>query len=287
MTNENREPQEHDVELSTEDMQSLLSYDPFEGSEGQAAAGGEPEVEAETPADGSPPQAAPQPADGGGAPSEPVQTQEQPTTDADAWRRVAETLLTQQQGQGQQPQGQQPQGDPLPDYNWNVPEALVTAMGSEDPAERRMALQALIRGVATGIHAQVRQEYMSRLQGMATEVPRVMQQQLRQQHEQQQIYQDFYGTYPQLADPRIRPLVMQVAQEEIQRNPNVTWNAEFRDRVAKQTMGLLQQYAQGAGAKTPPPAAPPRSVPTGARPNGSAAVRDEQQAQLDDLLFGG
>ncbi len=175
-----------------------------------------------------------------------------------------------------------PQEAAVPAYMFNVREDLVNSLRSEDPKEFAGGLQMLIASIGQAVHKTVRGEFEQTLKTRLEEFKpsviteaHVMQQRTTAQKE---VEKDFYGTYPMLAKPELRPMVLATAVRLQQSNPQFAdgrWTPEFRDAIGKAVLGLFQTAAtQGQPAAQPQPSVAqkaPKMVPTTAsRPVGPA-----------------
>lgn len=269
------------------EAKAVMSFDPFEGqgegpspsetpTEGEAAPeGGQPAEPGKTPEEGQggEPQPAPQPAE------------ESPELRAlraefDAYKRGVESFQRQPAQPTEQPK-QTNEPDPLPEYNFNIPQPLLDGLRSEDPAENMQAVQALVKGVAQTVHRTVRLELQSLRESMTSGLPQMVSSHIEQYNTGRQVYQDFYGTYPQYDKPELRPTVLAIAQEILQdraaRGLPVAWNADLKKQVGDRMATLF-------GQQNPIPAKPPASITPGSRPGVSSG--DAQARDIADTLFG-
>ena len=232
----------------------------------------------------------PQPADGSDA-------QQASSTDplTEVKGQIAElTNLLSSQATQQQNQEQQAEATPLdsvPDYNFEVPDQLVSMLASEDAGERKQAIAALVRGTAQTVH----QQMLEVVKHVQESVPNTIQQHVQQQQVQQQVNTEFYGKYPQLNNPNLRPVVAKVAQGLMQQQLAVgiqpSWSPQFMEQVGGEVLKLLNMQQQ-APAATPAPAVQPATTPAmfggnnggGANQNPRLAKgRMTQQQYMDEL----
>lgn len=168
-----------------------------------------------------------------------------------AYGQMQQTLASMQQPAQQRPAqgGEQPAGaDPsvdleMPAYDFNVPPDLVNAIVSDEPGERQVAIQALLKGFGQAIH----QTVMNQVVQQYSQVPRVVQSALEAQRQRQEVFDDFYGTYPQFNQPHLRQIVLREAQQMSQEGYGNTWNQRFRDDLASRLMAQMQEMATGLG----------------------------------------
>lgn len=273
------------------DIQALFDYDPFSGEPAAAPAQPLPAAPAQPQAEPAAQQpAAPQVPDPAATPAQPAAGPTQP----DALAVIAQVLASQQQQlqqtQQTQQQAQQPQQPdveiPQHGYQFNIPEPLINALASENPVERSQAVQAVMMTTARTVHQEVVRSLRAE---MARAVPNLIQGQIQEHQRRQAVFNDFYGKYPQFSDPRLRPVVVQTAQQIATARGFQGWSPELRDAVGAH---LTQLFAAVGGQPMAPAAAPaaalpaaPVIVPSAARPAGSAPVNHVEQ-EVRELLFG-
>ena len=269
-------------------VEELLNFDPF-------AEGPEPEPEAPPPrapvrrAPAQPPELRPQAApavDPGSAPAAPSAPGESPGEAA--LRAEVARLAGIVEGYARAaPQPAAPAApasdDPLPAYDFTIPDQLMTGFASEDPNVRKQALAVFSKGLAHGIHAMVRQEYRK---AIVDAVPAMIDQAMTGQTLMRQVFDDFYGTHKDLNRPELRPMIVEIAQRvwhggKFGRN----WNPQMRDAVAAEAKAILRGYAP------PPPAAPSYTAPAmagqGARPPIDPRLSDPNAPEnIERTLFG-
>lgn len=185
--------------------------------------------------------------------------------------------------ESQEPARQQPQRV----FNMRVPPEINQMLASEDENIRAQGLTTLINGLGDVVYNRVMQDVPQYVQPL---VQQTVQGTTSQQGEAQAIYQDFYGAYPALNKPELRPLVASVAQQMMrEQGGNPSWNESFRNALGQRVLEVVRnlggtpapsQPGSPAGGGGTPPAAgtnrPPRQVQRGARGNsgGPSAVAD-------------
>jgi hypothetical protein len=173
-------------------------------------------------------------------------------------------------------------GQPVDYGRLNIPDAVIMAMASDNPAERKAATAHMIGSVAHLVQRMAVAQAVQQVRNeIATAMPRFVTERLVQHQQQQEVFQDFYGHFPQLSHPAIRPVVMAEAQKLAQQGGPKQWTPEFRDQLGRHVTALLR-------ASVPVPAAPPAAAPgtmsgLNARPSG---VGTPPAAQPWDDLFG-
>lgn len=167
--------------------------------------------------------------------------------------QLLQSARTQAQTQATAPAKAVEADDPLtivPEYNYTVPDQLVTSLASEDPAERKQALGHLIKGVAIGIHQTVANAVLQRLQTLERNIPETVQQKLAYTQQAQGVMSDFYGKFPQLNSPELRPLVAAAAQQHMATTGQRDWSPKLRDEIGQLVLNRLS----GVVATQQPPA---------------------------------
>ena len=191
-------------------------------------------------------------------------------------------MMTRNQTPTQVPQGlgKTPEqvSDPVPDYNLDVPDVLMEAIRGEDPLRAKQAMSALATGLAQSVHQTVRAEYEAKL----AQVPQTVQSQMDTRSQQQQIYDDFYTTYPELNQPQFKAMIPVIANQAAQELGVSGWTTQLRDEIARRAsplvptlhQRLVQQQAVGQqGALM----AQPQAVPQQALGRPAAAPQYVQQ----------
>jgi hypothetical protein len=198
-----------------------------------------------------------------------------------------------QDGQmGANQQGQDGQQEPLPNYQFQIPDQLLQMMDSDDPAQRKQALTYLGQGVAQSVHQMVRQEMAQKMGRMQQELPQTIQQQQAAQAQQKQIFDDFYGTYQDLNRPELRPTIVEVAKavagEYQQRGVPVSWGPEFKQAVANRVYQVLgrQPGQQPAAQPQQPQRQPSQPRNFGGNARRGVGQADSEQADIERTLFG-
>lgn len=141
--------------------------------------------------------------------------------------------------QAPRPAPQQQQQQP---YTFNVPDQYLNALRSEDANVVRSALNGLLNGVAEVVRNDLRSEMNGRFASVPQDVQEVVQAHARRQ----EIQQDMYGTYPELAGYR---QYVQAAAQQLGGNLGVdAWTPDLRDAIAERVApivpGLYQKVQQ-------------------------------------------
>lgn len=249
-------------------FEDIIHFDPFEES-----GSGEVESAPEQPVEAPPPPEAPTP----------PPTQQQPDL-----RQLVQEQTHQLTAALRQPppQPQQQQGPPLK-FNLGVPPALTAALRSEDPQQFEAGVGALINGVANHVWNTV----MDHLQNQVIpSVPRMIDQHVNSIQRQQSVAQDFYGKYPQLGNPGLRPMVQtigaQIAEEFARAGHSLEWGDQIRDAIAERIFQMIPALRQAQQVAQQPAPSPQRRFSTG---NGTRPPRGGDstlQSEMEAVIFG-
>lgn len=252
----------------------IFGYDPFTPEAAPAA----PAVPAPA-ATQAPPTPETPPAQGAQPQAQPGQL---PLADLQASiERLASTVA-----QGQQPA--QPAVDPIeqvdiPSYALPIPDQLITHLQSQNPAEFRQGVQALVQGTLQHAHKAI---VVAMRREIGRFLPEAIGMQVRQHTEQQRVFNDFYGKYPQLSNPAIRPLVTQIGQQVAAEmraaGHNVAWNEQLRDAIGARVMQMLTGLMPQAPAAPAQAPAAPAFIPTGASP--APSPQNDFARQFADII---
>jgi hypothetical protein len=165
--------------------------------------------------------------------------------------------------QQQAPAPAAPAEPELPPYDFNIPDGIVDGLAAEEPAQRRAALSALVKGVSQAVHKTVREE-------MHTTIGERMNGAFSQQQQQQATFNDFYGAYPQYNTPQLRQLVALAASQVVQETGVTVWSPQLRDMIAQRVSTLVPPQPVVPPAPglqpTPAPAVPPAPAPAPTNP---------------------
>lgn len=152
-------------------------------------------------------------------------------------------------------------------------------LSSEDPVIAQKALGT----VATGISRHVHQTVLSTTKEMirSSLIPYIMNE-MRNEMATTEVYRDFYGTYQDLNDPVIRPMVVSLAQQMAQSNPNFAYSPTFKQQLAQEIYKRLGRAMPGQQQPqvVVPPQAPPAMAPQGTRQMGG---RTGPWTEADDI----
>lgn len=255
--------------LSDEEVDALISHDPFKDGAPDFSRVPPAQAPPETPpvaAPGleTPPVAVVPPALQAAPAPAPVPA---PQQDPQMAALLQQNALLQQQitamQQAVQPQGPgvptataaampgQPavQPEQVPAYSYEMPPQIVQGLFGEDGdmGTRSRALSALVQGLGKTIHQEMRQEMQTRMQTQLPEqVSQHVQSAVSRENERARIFDDFYQTYPQFNQPAYQPIVAQAAQLVQQEIGATAWTPYMREQVAHKTALLLGGQQQQA-----------------------------------------
>lgn len=271
--------------VDTDDITSVLHYDPFAGGDTEIPEVKAPAVTSGTDnasagGDENPPPVAP------AAPATKPAASATPEVPDAAYRQIADQLAT-IAASAARPQNVEPEntGPKKPAFGFNIPDPLVAALSSQDPVEFKQGLGAFAQGVAQVVFEQTIAYQDSLYKPQLESLPSLMLQAVQQMQHNKSVEQDFYGTYKELDNPMLRPVVKQVATQVASELGKSAWDAELRDATAKRVKELMA-FAVGQQqqpAQTSAPAARMLSN-QGTRPAVNASV-DAVSRDIVDTLF--
>lgn len=275
------DPRTRMPDIGSDEVLAAFEYDPFEGQQ-------DPQSEAEpTPAaqtaegqQGSDPQPEPATPTAEPEPTPAAESADQGLRDqvSQLQGQIAQMAAQLQQSQQQQPQGQpqgaQPQpGASRPEYQYTINPQLVQGLRSENDGEFAGALSLLMQNLSQHVHERVSSETR---QWVNETVPPMVNGAQQSMSTQQQIFTDFYGAYPELNTPALRPMVLEVAKGLMETGKyGSAYTPQFRTDLGKQVLLSLEQ--QGF-VRQPAAPAQPASVPVaqgvqqGVRPASAATT---------------
>lgn len=243
----------------TEDILATLRHNPFPGGEapkgkGAKAPGGKTGNDAGKTSKGN----VGKPADGSSVAAQPAMNIPAPDPEKDALRQSLDTANAlidaykggrggdrqePSSGQGQQPQTQQRQQQPSAPanpYNFNIPKQLITALTSDKPEDFEMGLKGFATGVAQAVHTQMLAALKPQIEALlATHVPRMVGPQLENYNTRKAIFDDFYGSYKELNNPTLYPMIANITQDVMTALKTNQWSPAVRDTVAKRVKEIL------------------------------------------------
>jgi len=169
----------------------------------------------------------------------------------------------------------------VPEYAFQIPDAVFQGLESEDPGVRRQATAVLAQGVARTVHASMMQTIKPLMVAMQENFPRLIQSHMINAEQQRTIQADFYGRHKDLDIPALKPVIAQIGVELAQKERVQQYTPEFGDRIA---LFVRQMVFKQQGAQPTVPQ-PPQQFGGGARPAQPSNPND-QSKDIADILFG-
>jgi hypothetical protein len=214
-------------------------------------------------------------------------------------RQILEMLMARQSPQVPVPTAP-PKAQELPNYMFDIPPQIQNLLQSEDPVEQSRGLSALIAGMAKTVHSHVRSEYEERLKGAVQEARQTFASDTQRAGIAQQVFNDFYGTYPQFNRPELRDLVANATKSVVEETKASQWSAGLRDKIAERVSQIFSSVSgtpqPTASVSAAPVAvdtkgavskAPPRMRGTSVRPTPETPPEPgSQDAHIFDVLHG-
>jgi hypothetical protein len=157
----------------------------------------------------------------------------------------------------------QPKGGEKAQYNWDLPTEVVEALGSDEPAQRRKALNGIVNGLANKLAEDFGKAMAVGIQEAERRATERVLQHLNAERQVQTVREDFYNTHQDLkalADrlPAFDKLIWETANQLAAQTGKKGWDPELREAVAatvKLQLGLVQAPAattpQGNGNRQP------------------------------------
>jgi hypothetical protein len=280
--------------LSFDSLESLLTFDPMKPSDKkdvrpeESEAEPEPESEpAAEPADGDQEvePAMPEPAAPEVKTSPELDTLRQQNADLVRRLEALERTPAREPAAAAQPPGNEAERL-MTQYAMSPPDGLMNLLGSEDAAERKQGIAALMTGLGAAVHQRVMAEVTRHL----SQVPQVVDTRIASRNAQQSAYSDFYGTYKALDRAELRSMVVDTATLVAREKNLNNWNQDLRDETARRIYAVLGWKFPGSGGdapqRKPNTPAQPRTLGSTSRP-ASAGAGNSSATQRDvmDTLF--
>lgn len=264
----------------TEDITSVLQYDPF--AKGEKL----PEVVEETPAVTEKPVEVPAAVVEENVPTNAAKNESDTEEQLRLWKELADArqaaLDKVSTDKGKGAAGEEAPADALPAYDFEIPDQLVEALTTSDVKVFKQGVTALAKGLAIAIHGQMQKQFESVYNQRFDSLPAQVMQTIQAASQKQAVFQDFYGKNPELNKPALYPIVTKVAEEAAKRLKKTAWDDELRDVVAKDVKALLGAVSgNSAPAATPAPAQMLSSQ--GARVGASSGSKLEQE--IASIMF--
>lgn len=194
-------------------------------------------------------------------------------------------------------------GETKPDeakpYQLSVPQQVVDAMASDDPAVRQHAVSALINASMNQIYRDFKQALDTMKQEMAQAIAQRVPEVIEQREASRRVEDDFYQAFPALgsaarSNRMIRDAMWQVIQQSFQATKQAEWNEDFRNQMGEY-LHLTLGIPKAAVAATPAPggngSTPPKKAPFAVGSGGSAGAgrgaADAKTQEFLDVVFAG
>jgi hypothetical protein len=185
---------------------------------------------------------------------------------------------------------------------FRIPPEIQAMLQSEDVEKQHQGLAALVGAVGQTVHKNVRQEILSQRESLRNELRTAITRDAEMAQQARSVFNDFYGTYPELNKPELRGLVESVSRAVVAETKAQQWSADLRDKIGGKVRSILgsvvqnpQPPAESSGA---PPAAPTQAAPakkatpprmrgTGTRPAPDIPPKPgSQEAHMLELIRG-
>jgi hypothetical protein len=306
----NTSPDGNEANASTNDILNTLRHDPFPGGKAPEAKadtkdkGKAKAKPAEKPADSK----AAEPKTGGGNQADGGATSSQPATgtpsdpEKEALResvKNATALIEALKSGSKEPKsgGKAPSGTAQPSeaesaepkYDFNIPDQLVQALTTDDPQVFKQGVAGFAKGIGMGVHREVTKYIESQLPKMMEKiVPQMIQNHLQTFNSRKAIFDDFYGTYKELNNPTLYPVIANITATTMQELKTDKWSPAVRDTVAKKVKELLggivgQVPANGNDSKLPKHP----QLGGGNNSRGPVETKNDVASDIMDTLFTG
>jgi hypothetical protein len=263
------------------DVAEILKFDPFAPAKPEAKPAGQ---EAEVKPGGKPGEAKPDAAAAKPAVGAPAKTPEQLIAEHTA--SIRQMLERAPQPAAAKTEDKQPDA---PKFNLGIPDVLLNAMSSEDPKERSLATHALVNGVANAVWRETSQMVQQQIADLVAGWPRVIESHLAAREQQQQIHDDFYGTYQQFAGKQWIPLIQAHAaalmNEMAAAGQQITgWTPQMRDEIANRLFAEFPQLKDWKPPAGKPNGANPPKKPQFATGSGGGARPPAEAGPVSEML---
>lgn len=290
MTDETNGTQETN---STSEILEVLHYDPFKGQEEVAAAdkaaantdkaavgGDEKGKEAVLPSSTKEEVASATP-----APAMKTDESANAMNQEQAWRAIAEAALATKPAGKEEKKDETPDPRTPPAYNFQMPDALIEKLTSQNPEDFKVGLNAYANGIANAVHAQAFKHIEEYFQPMLQAMPQNVFAQIQAQRAAEEVKKDFYGRYAEFDKPILHPVIKQIGEQLAKEGKVTQYTPEFGDAIAAKARELLGITAAPAAAKPNAPKTPPKMLPS----QGSRVAPSSEDAlakEVADVIFG-
>lgn len=177
-------------------------------------------------------------------------------------------------------------------YTHDVPDDVLNALGSDDPGQRRAGIQAIMTASGVRTHMVVQQLMGQAFQALEQRIMQTVQRTQATQTQQTDMQRDFYGRYPALNDPMIKPVVVQAAQLLLREQPHLAQAGGYTPQLGDAIAQFIAQRAPALAAlinpqqpaPTPQPAAQRQGPPAQFGTTGARPPIDQQVESIADML---
>lgn len=219
----------------------------------------------------------------------------------DVLAKIAERLDSKEAGKAAEKPADKPAEEeiPVPSYAFKINDKLMEALYAEAPETRAIALSQLLQANNQTVHRMVMKQAQEYVQNtLQSVIPQIVESAaggVHLQAEQRQVAQDFFGKYPELGNPALKPVVLNIAQEMINAKDFKGWTPEFRDTLATRVKNTLSQVtgaaipqagASGQPASAQAPATQPAAQPAAIVPTGAGKVQPGSGNKITDEILG-
>ncbi len=135
--------------------------------------------------------------------------------------------------------------DAIPSYQFQLEDALLMAIGSEDQAEMRRGLSFLVSQIGQAVHTNLRKEYRTHT---ADAIQSYVTRHAEDKTQSETIQSDFYGKFPEYNNDVGRMIVGQAGTAYYAKHNVTGWSPEVRDGIA----ALAKESLQRMGVQAPP-----------------------------------
>lgn len=280
------------------EIMDVLHFDPFRGDNevaaadakastvantDKAAAGGDEKGKEAVPSAPAKVEAAPAAAAPVKKTEESVNTSEM--NQEQAWRAIAEAALATKPAGKEENKAEEPDPRKVPAYNFQMPDALIEKLSSQNPEDFKVGLNAYANGIAAAVHAQAFKHVEEYFKPLFESMPQNVFAQIEARKAADEVKKDFYGRYAEFDKPVLHPVIKQIGEQLAKEGKVTKYTPEFGDAIAAKARELLGIVAAPAVVKPNAPKAPPKMLPSqGARVAPSS--EDSLSREVADVIFG-
>lgn len=202
-----------------------------------------------------------------------------------AWRAIAEAALATKPAGKEEKQDETPDPRKIPAYNFQMPDALIEKLTSQNPEDFKIGLNAYANGIAAAVHAQAFKHVEEFFKPLFESLPQSVFAQIEARKSAEEVKKDFYGRYAEFDKPILYPVIQKIGEQLAKEGKVTKYTPEFGDAIAAKARELLGITAQAAPKAPIAPKAPPKMLPSqGARVAPSS--EDSLSREVADVIFG-